>query len=148
MSVYELMIISGDGEAAFSKVEKFLKDVEASNVKSEKMGRKQLAYPISKLTEADYLLYHFEAETQAIAELVSRISLEQEVILRHLLTVYNPKVEKKAKVSTDKQEVKPLAKVTVKTASKEEKVTKEKKEKVEKPKKQEKEKKAAKKGKK
>ena len=85
--MYELLVIgkAGDGDAVFSKVEKILKGVKASNVKSKKMAKKELAYPIAKQTEADYLLFNFEAEGGALKDIGDSLRLEQEDVLRYLI---------------------------------------------------------------
>ena len=85
--MYELLVIgkAGDGDAVFSKVEKILKGVKASSVKSKKMAKKALAYPIAKQTEADYLLFNFEAEGGAVKDIGDSLKLEQEDVLRYLI---------------------------------------------------------------
>lgn len=96
--MYELVIVGTvDGAAAlFEKVEKFLKEASAQNVKSEKMGKKVLAYPIAKQTEAEYMLFNFDADPSEILQLDRKIRLEQETVLRHLLIKVKPTRAKKA----------------------------------------------------
>ncbi len=132
--MYELMVVgSVDGAASlFEKVEKFLKEAEAINVKAEKMGKKNLAYPIKKQTEAEYFLFNFDAEPAQILQLDRKIRLEQEAVLRHLLIKAKPiRVKKTSKVAKapeepkvdqePKVEVKPKVTVTTKvTTSKKE----------------------------
>lgn len=104
-SMYELMVVgSVDGAASlFEKVEKFLKEAEASNLKSEKMGKKNLAYPIKKQTEAEYFLFNFDAPPSQILQLDRKIRLEQEAVLRHLLIKTKPVRESKKKVKVESQ---------------------------------------------
>ena len=85
--MYELMVIAktDSSDEVFGKIEKFLKDIDAVSVKAEKLGKKILAYPIAKQTEAEYFLYNFEAEGKDLKALSDKIRLEQEAILRHLL---------------------------------------------------------------
>ncbi len=125
-SMYELMVVGTvDGAAAlFEKVEKFLKEASAQNVKSEKMGKKLLAYKIAKQTEAEYFLFNFDADPSEILQLDRKIRLEQEGVLRHLLIKTKPirakKVSRLAKVKETVEEpkvekVKAAPKVTVTT---------------------------------
>ena len=94
--MYELMVIAG-ADGADETVEKHLKDLAVKDSKKQSMGRKQLAYPIKKVTEAEYFLWTFEAEGSAVNQLDNKLRLEQELTLRHLLTVFDPK--KAAKVA-------------------------------------------------
>ena len=126
--MYELMVIAKSdlaGEVS-GKVEKFLKEINAASVKLEKLGKKTLAYPIAKQSEAEFFLYNFEAEGKDLKALSDKIRLEQEAVLRHLLI----KVAKATKVSKHrrlevqdesalitKEEVKVKPKVTVTTKS-------------------------------
>ncbi len=85
--MYELMIIASPnlGEQVSGRVEKFLKEAGTGNVKVERLGKKVLAYPIAKQKEADYLLFNFEADGQGINQVLSKLRLERETILRYLL---------------------------------------------------------------
>lgn len=84
---YELVIVSkvSESDGLLSRVEKALKDAEATEVKIEKLGKKLLAFPIKKQTEADYIMINFEAEGKAISDISQLLRLEQEALLRHLL---------------------------------------------------------------
>ena len=97
--MYELVIVSkiSETEGLLSRVEKTLKDANATEVKIEKLGKKILAYPIKKQTEADYIMLNFEAEGKAIAEISDMLRLEQEALLRYLIV--RTKVSKVSKVS-------------------------------------------------
>lgn len=85
--MYELVIVSkiSESDGLLQRVEKALKDAEATELKVEKLGKKQLAYPIKKQTEADYTMLNFEVAGSAIADLSSMLRLEQEALLRHML---------------------------------------------------------------
>ncbi|MDO8486851.1 MAG: 30S ribosomal protein S6 [Candidatus Curtissbacteria bacterium] len=98
--MYELIVVGTvDGAAAlFERVEKFLKEANAQNVKSEKMGKKPLAYKIAKQTEAEYFLFNFDADPAEILALDRKIRLEQEAVLRHLLIKVKPQRKSKSKV--------------------------------------------------
>ena len=86
---YELMIIGNpkvDSEAILSVVDSAMKEVSATSVKVDKLGRKLLAYPIAKQTEGEYIVFNFEADGGAIAQIVGKLKLSQETILRYLIT--------------------------------------------------------------
>lgn len=85
--MYELVIVSkiSESDGLLQRVEKVLKDAEATELKVEKLGKKQLAYPIKKQTEADYTMLNFDVVGSAIADLSSMLRLEQEALLRHML---------------------------------------------------------------
>ena len=112
--MYELVVIATTDDAE-AKVEKHFKDLAATFVKSQKMGNKQLAYPVNKVTEAQYLSWTFDAAGDAVFQLNGRLRLEQEAILRYLIT----KVSKVSEVSKVKEqppeEQKEKPKVTVTT---------------------------------
>lgn len=127
--MYELMVIAKSDlvQDVSTKVEKFLKEAEAVSVKLEKLGKKTLAYPIAKQTEAEYFLYNFEAAGKDLKALSDKLRMEQEAILRHLLIkvakVSQAKRHRGNKVAmveaTEKKEeevkVKPTVTVTTKT---------------------------------
>ncbi|MEX2028123.1 MAG: 30S ribosomal protein S6 [Candidatus Curtissbacteria bacterium] len=128
--MYELMVVGTvDGAAAlFEKVEKFLKEASVQNLKTEKMGKKTLAYPIAKQTEAEYFLFNFDADSSEILQLDRKIRLEQEAVLRHILIKTKPlrakkaskvaKVPESAKVVEEpKVEVKPKVTVTTRPSA-------------------------------
>jgi small subunit ribosomal protein S6 len=50
----------------------------------EYMGRRRLAYPINKVTEAHYVLLHLNLETPGLNELERRLKLTEDVV-RHLV---------------------------------------------------------------
>lgn len=118
---YELMILvspKAEVDPIVSKVEKFLKEVSATSVKVEKLGKKMLSYPIAKQTEGEYVVVNFEAGGEAVGAISKILRLEQEAILRYLIikTSKAPKVAKVTKKPKE-QEVaaKESSKVIVKT---------------------------------
>lgn len=96
--MYELMVIgrADDASSLFSKLEKIVKDADASSVSSQKLGKKPLAYPVKKQTEAQYFLLSFEAPPEAVAVISESLKLEQEQILRYLLIKVKERKGKKA----------------------------------------------------
>lgn len=119
--MYELMIVSTikGSEGLLSRVEKTLKDADALNLKIEKMGKKQLAYPIKKHAEAEYFLLNFDMEGSALKGVSDMLRFEQEDVLRYIiLTVKARKASKRKnvqKVEEVKVEEKEKPKVTVTT---------------------------------
>src|SRR3990167_6068293 len=117
---YELMAVinpKADTEATAKKVEKFIEDAKAQNVKVEKLGRKELAYPIKKQKEADFFLFYFDALGEGIRGIGDKIRLEQEAVLRYLVIAKKARelAQKQKKVA--QQEEERSAKVTVKTVT-------------------------------
>jgi len=97
---YELMVVANpqsDLNSLTVKLEKFIKDAEIQDLKVEKMGKKLLAFPISKQQEGEYFLFNFEAPGEAIGKITQNLRLEQETILRYLITKVS-KVPKGRKV--------------------------------------------------
>lgn len=67
-----------------SKIEKLVKIFAGKTGKMTEMGRKQLAYPIQKQTQAQYLSWVLELPAASIVELGKKLHNDRE-ILRHLL---------------------------------------------------------------
>ena len=116
---YELMAVlnpKADTDATAKKIEKFITDAQAQSVKVEKLGRKELAYPIKKQKEADYFLFYFDGSGDGLKGIGDKIRLEQEAVLRYLVIVKKAKEiaqkQKKAKEEEEKR-----TKVTVKTVT-------------------------------
>jgi len=117
---YELMAVinpKADADATAKRIEKFIADAKAQSVKVEKLGRKELAYPIKKQKEADYFLFYFDAEGGGIKGIGDKIRLEQDAVLRYLVIAKKAKeiAQKQKKVA--QQEEERSAKVTVKTVT-------------------------------
>src|SRR3990172_1433524 len=100
---YELMVITAagaGGEPVLTKIEKSIKEVEASNLKVEKLGKKALAYPIAKQQEGEYVLFNFEAPPEVISVISKMLRLEREAILRYLI-IRVPRVSRVSRVSEE-----------------------------------------------
>ena len=118
--VYELMAVINpkvDSDSTAKKIEKFIEDAKAQNVKVEKLGRKELAYPIKKQKEADYFLFYFDAEGDGIKGIANKIRLEQEAVLRYLVIATKAKEIAGKQKKVVQQEEERSAKVTVKTVT-------------------------------
>ena len=121
---YELMLVatSDKGDSLLTRVEKVNKATEARDLKVDRLGRKTLAYPINKKTDASYFVLNFEAEGASIKPVVDKLKLEQEDLLRYLIVKKQPKKVSKAKVkrakaSEEEEKAKPKVTVAVKSAS-------------------------------
>lgn len=133
---YELMVAVTAGDSAdgfVKKLEGFLADAKVFNLKTERLGKKPLAYQIAKQMEGEYVLFTFEAPTEAPQSILTKLKLEQEGLLRYLITrvkettkVRESKVTKvsevskvtnESKESDVKVEKKTVAKVEVKAVS-------------------------------
>ena len=84
--VYEVMYI-GTPETADEDIVKLNETIEelvvkegGTVVKTENIGRRKLAYPISKKTEGHYVLFEIEDSGQTIAELERRMRVNDTVI--------------------------------------------------------------------
>jgi len=78
---YELMVVTtavSSTDPILAKIEKSVKEAEASNLKVEKLGKKVLAYPIAKQQEGEYVLFNFEAPPEAIDVISKMLRLERE----------------------------------------------------------------------
>jgi len=120
---YELMVVTtavSSTDPILAKIEKSVKEAEASNLKVEKLGKKVLAYPIAKQQEGEYVLFNFEAPPEAIDVISKMLRLEREAILRYLI-LRVPRVSRVSRVSEEStvdkkvKEEKPKAKVIVTT---------------------------------
>ncbi|MCH3915190.1 MAG: 30S ribosomal protein S6 [Acidaminococcaceae bacterium] len=89
MNNYEVMyIVKPIEEDAYAAVVKKFDDLLVANgatvEKSEKLGKKHLAYEIQDLKEGLYVLTTFSAEPKAVKEL-DRVMKITEEILRHMI---------------------------------------------------------------
>src|SRR5579872_5582832 len=132
--MYELMVVGkvSSADELFKKVEKMIKDANASSVTSVKMGKKTLAFPINKQTEAEYFLFNFEAAGEAISGISDALRLDQEAVLRYMILATKaakpskvsktPKVEAKQVEESQEPKVEKKVTATVKVAAKSDKV--------------------------
>lgn len=92
---YELMIVAtvDKGDSLVTRVEKVIKENHASNFKVDRIGKKSLAYPIKKQTDANYYLLNFEASPDVLKSLTDKLRFEQDDLLRYLIL---KNVEKKS----------------------------------------------------
>lgn len=90
MNKYELTVLvktdlKGDAKEAFAKkTEKVVVALGGRAVKLVELGQKQIAYPIKKLTEAQYVQWILELPNTAMIELDKKLATEKD-IMRYLL---------------------------------------------------------------
>lgn len=98
MRQYELMVVAKhdipreDEKKRRKIVESLLSGQEHEELTVEDFGKRNLAYPIKKQTEACYLLARFKAKRIEIAKIEQRAKMS-DTVLRYLLVV----VEKEKK---------------------------------------------------
>lgn len=85
MSKYESVVIINpnvDEEGMKTLIQKFtnLINTDGKLEKAEELGKRKLAYEISKNKEAYYVVFYFEANTSLIAELERNYRITDEVI--------------------------------------------------------------------
>ena len=85
------IIIDGNLEEAqiedvISKFEKFLSSHETIDNKTEKIGRRRLAYPIKKRQNGYYVCFYFNAENDLVAELERNYRLDENIL--RFLTIF------------------------------------------------------------
>jgi small subunit ribosomal protein S6 len=89
MREYEIMWIVAPTEteegvqAIVAQYEEVLTSQGAKMIDTEIWGRRRLAYPIKKFREGVYILFHVNAESDAVNELERRFKMAENVI-RHL----------------------------------------------------------------
>lgn len=83
MRPYEMMVLMApdmeDPKDEVEKVEEVVRSLGGEIVKTEVLGRKQLAYEINKKNEGVYALLYFRLEPQATFELKRILGLRQNV---------------------------------------------------------------------
>ncbi len=89
MRAYEVMYIikpveDETIEGVIAKFEKLLTDNGATVEKTDRWGKKRLAYLIQDLSEGYYVLVNFKAEPAAVKELDRVMKITDEV-LRHMI---------------------------------------------------------------
>jgi len=83
------MVVSPDvGDEGFpatvERVSQFIQDRGGEIKEVEPWGRRRLAYPIRRFTEAFYVVTHFSIDPQSVRALEGNLDLAEDVI-RHLV---------------------------------------------------------------
>ncbi|HNZ09665.1 MAG TPA: 30S ribosomal protein S6 [Bacillota bacterium] len=90
MRAYECMFIISpqldeeNTEAVIAKFDKLITDQGGEVTKTDRMGRRRLAYEIDGNMEGYYTILYFNAEPTLVAEL-DRVFLITEGVIRHLI---------------------------------------------------------------
>ncbi len=95
-----LVVPERDDDGAAAVVDgfrKLLAELSTTIEKDESMGRRRLAYPIHKKTEATYHNFLFRGDGKAVAELQRRLRLSED-ILRYLTVRIDEEIKHGAKV--------------------------------------------------
>ena len=106
MRYYELMFISDPGveegsDVIQQKIEGIVGDHEGSITSFEKLGKKRLAYPITKRLYGIYNLVNFQGNATVVDPLETFLRLNSQ-ILRHIILVFT---EKTLKLRTETQRI-------------------------------------------
>ncbi len=114
---YELMLVAtvNNGDSLLTRVEKAIREKEVRDIKVDNLGKKTLAYPIKKNTDAHYFVLNFAAEAESIKPISDMLKLEQEELLRYMIVKRREKdlrIRPK-KVSGEEKGEKAKPKVTV-----------------------------------
>jgi small subunit ribosomal protein S6 len=100
MRSYEIMLAINpqledeELDSLLNKIKKLITDAKGEITKTNKWGKKRLAYEIKDFTEAIYVVLNFNADVKIIPEFERVVKLEEKVI-RYLLTLQH--VEKNSK---------------------------------------------------
>ena len=81
---------------------KLLKDNSFSIVKTEDIGRRQLAYPINKIHKAHYILLNIECDLEVIEELSSNFKFN-DAVLRNLILQRKAALTEKSSILADEE---------------------------------------------
>ena len=86
MSKYELAVVLSaaitdeERTAALDRVKEYITRAGGTITNVDEWGKKKLAYPIRKMTEAFYTFIRFEAEASAPAQVEENVRLMEQVI--------------------------------------------------------------------
>lgn len=83
MKKYDLTVLVKNDKIA-AKIETLVKALDGKLGRMTDMGKKQLAYPINKQTEAQFLSWVLELPAKAVVQLEKKLVNDKE-IMRHLL---------------------------------------------------------------
>jgi small subunit ribosomal protein S6 len=109
---YEVMFISApnvgedDLRKLTTQLETIVSDLGGKVVKADNLGRRKLAYPISKFDEGIYSLLNVEGTGKEIAELERRLRVS-DIVLRHLTVRTDEDLRRAAKIKA-RRRVRPV----------------------------------------
>jgi small subunit ribosomal protein S6 len=103
MRTYEIMLainpqLEDEGlNSLIDKVKKIITDAKGKIIKTDKWGKRKLAYEIKDFTEAIYVVLKFNLKESDIFKL-ERVLKFEERIIRYLLTLQEEKISSKKKL--------------------------------------------------
>lgn len=86
---YELIAIvhpKSESDTVIAKIAKIVTENDGGQLTSKSLGKKTLAQLVLKQTEGEYVLFNFQAPGEAVRKIDNLLRLEQETILRYLIT--------------------------------------------------------------
>lgn len=86
---YELIAIvhpKSESDTVIAKIKKIVTENDGGQLTSKSLGKKTLAQLVRKQTEGEYVLFNFQAPGEAVRKIDNLLRLEQETILRYLIT--------------------------------------------------------------
>ena len=89
MCIVDPEVVGDDYTAVLDKFKGILEDQKATLLKIDEWGERKLAYPIQKKDRGVYVLFFFEAATDALTEFERRLRLD-ESIMRFQTVRYEP----------------------------------------------------------
>ena len=111
MNKYEAVIILNPNLS--TKVDDFLKDFDKllkdnsfSIVKTEDIGRRQLAYSINNHNKGHYIIFNLEGDTSKLLEIETKIKYNESII-RHLFLVVKEHSSEDSSLFTESKNKKP-----------------------------------------
>jgi small subunit ribosomal protein S6 len=84
MHKYDLTVLVKKTEGIEEKLEALVKALGGKSGRMTEMGKKQLAYPIQKVSEAHYLSWGLEIPGDGVVQLEKKLTNDRD-LLRHLL---------------------------------------------------------------
>jgi len=100
MRSYEVMLAinpqleNEELDSLLDKVKKLITQAKGAITKTDKWGKRKLAYEINDFTEMIYVVLNFDVDEKIVAEFERVLKLEEKVI-RYLLTLQPAKKSKK-----------------------------------------------------
>ncbi len=83
MQKYDLTVLVAKADVG-EKIEKLIKALGGTAGRTIEMGKKQLAYPIKKITEALFFSWVLELDAPLVLQLEKKLTVDRDII-RHLL---------------------------------------------------------------
>ena len=84
MSKYDLTVLVPSTTGLEEKIEKLAKALSGKAGRMVEMGRKQMAYQIKKMSEANYVSWTLELPPEGVVQLEKKLTNDTS-ILRHIL---------------------------------------------------------------